>query len=58
MNKAELCIGLIKEVVRNDMKESDCPISFWDYYIERCARIDNMMAKIYFNFKYPTRILN
>jgi hypothetical protein len=30
-NKAELYIGLIKEAVRKDMKESNCPLAFWDY---------------------------
>ena len=27
-NKAELYIGLIKEAVRKDMKDSDCPLAF------------------------------
>jgi hypothetical protein len=43
-NKGELYIGLIKEAVRKDMKASKCPIAFWDYCIERRARINNMMA--------------
>eukprot|EP00957_Ditylum_brightwellii_P009392 710044-Ditylum_brightwellii.AAC.1 len=29
-NKAVLYIGLIKEAVQNDMKESDCPLALWD----------------------------
>ena len=29
-NKAELCIGIIKEAVRKNMKESNCPLAFWD----------------------------
>jgi hypothetical protein len=44
-NKAELYIGLIKEAVRKDMKNSDCPLAFWDYCVERRARINNMTAK-------------
>lgn len=44
-NRAELYIGLIKEAVRKDMKEADCPLPFWDYCVERRARINNMTAK-------------
>jgi hypothetical protein len=44
-NKAELYIGLIKEAVRKDMKESDSPLAFWDYCVERRARINNLTAK-------------
>jgi hypothetical protein len=44
-NKAELYIGLIKEAVRKDMKDSDCPLAFWDYCVERRARINTMTAK-------------
>ena len=48
-NKAELYIGLIKEAVRKDMKDSNCPLAFWDYCAERRARINNMTAKDTFN---------
>ena len=44
-NKAELYIGLMKEAVRKDMKDSNCPIPFWDYCLERRARINNLLAK-------------
>ena len=44
-NKAELYIGLIKEAVRKDMKASNCPLAFWDYCVERRARINNLTAK-------------
>ena len=44
-NKAELYIGLIKEAVRKDMKESCCPLPFWDYCVKRRARINNLAAK-------------
>ena len=48
-NKAELYIGLMKEAVRKDMKEANSPMVFWDYCIERRARIHNLTAKS--NFK-------
>jgi len=43
-NKAELYIGLIKEAVCKDMKEADSPLAFWDYCVERHARINNLTA--------------
>jgi len=27
------------------MKESDCPLAFWDYCVEQRARINNLTAK-------------
>ena len=48
-NKAELYIGLIKEAVRKDMREVNSPMAFWDYCVERRARINNLTAKQ--NFK-------
>lgn len=36
-NKAELYIGLLKEAVRKDMRESNSPLAFWDYCMERRA---------------------
>jgi hypothetical protein len=44
-NKAELYIGIIKEAVRKDMKDSDCPLVLWDYCVERRARINNLTVK-------------
>ena len=44
-NKAELYIGLIKRAVRKDMKEANCPLVFWDYCVERRARINNATAR-------------
>jgi hypothetical protein len=44
-NKAELYIGLVKEAVRKDMKVSNCPLAFWDYCVERRARINNLTAR-------------
>ena len=48
-NKAKLYIGLLKEAVRKDMRESDLPMCLWDCCVERQARINNLMAKN--NFK-------
>ena len=44
-NKAELYIGIIKEVVCKDMKESNCPLPFWDYCVSRRVRINNLITK-------------
>ena len=43
-NKDELHIGLIKEAVRKDMDESNSPLCFWDYCVERRAKINNLTA--------------
>ena len=50
-NKAELYVGLIKEAVRKDMKDSNCPLAFWDYCVERRARINNLTAKNIFKLQ-------
>jgi hypothetical protein len=47
-NKAKLYIGLIKEAVQKDMKDSNCPLTFWDYCAERRARINNLTTKSMF----------
>ena len=52
-NKAELYIGLIKEAVRKDMCESNSPLCFWDYCVERRARINNLTAKMHLGFMDP-----
>ena len=44
-NKAKLYIGLIKEAVRKNMKDSNSPLAFWDYCVEWRARINNLTAK-------------
>jgi hypothetical protein len=41
-NKDELYIGLIKEAVQKDTKDSNCPLAFWDYCVERRAGINNL----------------
>ena len=48
-NKAELYIGIIKEAVRKDMKDSNSPLSFWDYCVERSTRINNITVRGRFN---------
>ena len=48
-NKAELYIGIIKEEFQKDMKESNYPLAFWDYFMERRARINNLTAKDLFS---------
>ena len=44
-NRAELYIGLIKAAVAKDMRQSNCPLAFWDYCVERRARINNLTAR-------------
>ena len=44
-NKAELYIGLLKEADQKDMRESNSPMSLWNYCMERRARINNLTAK-------------
>ena len=53
-NKAELYIGLTKEAVRKDMCESNSPLCFWDYCVERRARINNLTAKSAFRLPGST----
>ena len=43
-NKAELYIKLTKEAVQKDMQVANSLLPFWDYCLERRARIYNMMA--------------
>ena len=38
-------LDLIKSAVSKDMKESNCPLAFWDYCVERRARINNLTAR-------------
>ena len=44
-NRAELYIGLLKEAVRKDMRESNSPMVLWDYAIERRARIHDAVPR-------------
>ena len=53
-NRAEWYIGLLKEAVRKDMHESASPLAFWDYCVERRARIHNLTAKSLFKLHGST----
>eukprot|EP00957_Ditylum_brightwellii_P034811 2637960-Ditylum_brightwellii.AAC.1 len=53
-NKAELYIGLVKEAVQKDMKESNCPLALWDYCVEQRVRINNLAAKDSFKLNGTT----
>ena len=44
-NLAELHIGLLKEAVCIDTKDSNSLFRFWDYCEERCVLIDNLTSK-------------
>jgi hypothetical protein len=46
-NKA-IYIGILKHSVKQDVKESNSPMVFWDYCLERRARIHNLTAKSIF----------
>ena len=47
-NRAELYIGLLKEAVRKDMRESNSPMVLWDYCMERRTRIHNAVPRSLF----------
>ena len=49
-NLAELYIGLLKEAVCKDMKESDSPLKFWDYCAEQRVLINNLTSKNLYQF--------
>ena len=44
-NLAELYIGLLKEVVCKNMKDSDSPLKFWDYYVEQRVLFNSLTSK-------------
>ena len=52
-NKADSYIGLIKEAVRKDMHESGSPLCFWEYCVERRARINNLQPRMHSGFMDP-----
>ena len=53
-NRAELYIGLNKESVRKDLKQSNSPLAFWDYCAERLARIHNLTTNPLFQLQGQT----
>jgi hypothetical protein len=44
-NRAELYIGLLKEAVRQDLRQSNAPTVLWDYCLERRAAIHNAVPR-------------
>jgi len=50
-NRAELHIGLLKEAVRRDMRESNSLMSLWCYCIERRVKIHNAVPRPNFQNK-------
>lgn len=44
-NLAERFIGLLKNGVRADLRDSDAPLVLWDYCMERRVRIMNLTAR-------------
>ena len=50
-NRAELYIGLLKESVRKDLRETHAPLRLWDYCAERRASIYNLTAKPLFQLQ-------
>ena len=53
-NRAKLYIGLIKEWVQKDMRESHSPLVLWDYCAELRAWVFNLTAKNLFQFQGRT----
>ena len=51
MNRAELYIGLLKESVQKDTKDSDTPLVFWDHWAESHSQINNLTAIILFQLE-------
>ena len=50
-NRAELYIGLLKESVRKDIRDSHSPLRLWCYAAERRAQIFNLTAKKLFQLQ-------
>ena len=44
-NRAELCIGLLKEAVKKYMRESNSQMVLWDYVRESRALIHNAVPR-------------
>ena len=44
-NRAELYVGLLKEAIRKDMRETNSPLVLWDYCLERRVLIFQVTAK-------------
>ena len=50
-NRAELYIGLLKEAVRKDMRDSHSPLVLWDYCAERRAAIFSLTSRDLFQLQ-------
>eukprot|EP00984_Skeletonema_dohrnii_P000995 scaffold318_cov96-Skeletonema_dohrnii-CCMP3373.AAC.6 len=50
-NFSERIIGLLKEVTRKDIRETDAPIIFWCYAMERRVAIMNLTSKSDFKLR-------
>ena len=50
-NLSEIYVGITKESVRKDMRESDIPLVLWYYCAERRAQINNLTAKNLFQIQ-------
>ena len=55
-NKAELYIKLMKEAVRKDMKEANCPLRFWEYCLDRQVQIYNLTSHDHIRVRGATPI--
>ena len=44
-NRAELYVGLLKEAIRKDMRDTNSPLVLWDYCLERRVLIFQVTAK-------------
>ena len=53
-NRAELYIGLLKEAVRKDMRDSNSPMVLWNYAIERRALMHNAVPRPLFQAQGKT----
>ena len=51
VDRAELYIGLLKEAVRKDMRETHSPLRLWCHCAERRAQIFNLTAKNIFQLE-------
>ena len=45
-NRAERYVKMTKDETKTDMIESDCPMVFWDYCVERRAKIINSVSRM------------
>ena len=44
-NRAKLYIGIIKQAVKNDLRQSNTPLYLWDYCVQRRALIHNLVPR-------------